>query len=47
MSRFYGILAVMGWIWAIIVFVYLYVRLRRMKERQKRGFEVVPDEKHL
>jgi hypothetical protein len=35
MSRFYGILAVMGWVWAVVVFAFLFFRLRRMKSNEK------------
>jgi len=35
MARFYGILAVIGWVWALIVFAYLFIRLGRVKSNEK------------
>jgi hypothetical protein len=32
MAHYYGILAILGWIWAMIFFVYLFVRLRRKEQ---------------
>jgi hypothetical protein len=47
MARFYGILAVLGWTWTVLFFVWLAVRLRRERSSQK-GFDVVQQhEKHL
>jgi hypothetical protein len=41
MARFYGILAVLGWIWFLVVIVFLIVRVRLAKNVERRGFEVV------
>jgi hypothetical protein len=41
MAKLYGILAVIGWIWFLVVIVFLIVRVRRAKGSERRGFEVV------
>jgi hypothetical protein len=35
MAHYYGILAILGWAWALIVFTYLYLRLRSSKQNEK------------
>jgi hypothetical protein len=37
MSYFYGLLAVAGWIWLVVAFVYLFVRLRRQPEADDKN----------
>ena len=43
MSYFYGLLAVTGWVWAAIIGVFLFVKLRR-SSGAPRGFEVETSE---
>ena len=48
MARLYGILAIIGWAWAIIVAIALPMILARRNRKTQRGFDVGPThEKHL
>jgi hypothetical protein len=49
MAKFYGILSVIGWGWALIVaFVVPVLYLRKIQKSQQQGFDVSnTDEKHL
>jgi hypothetical protein len=49
MARFYGILSVIGWVWAIVVVIVLPILYwRKKQDSQQQGFEVSnSDEKHL
>ena len=40
MSYFYGLLAVAGWIWLVIVGVFLFVKLRRSTDGPSESLEV-------
>jgi hypothetical protein len=40
MSRFYGILAVMGWAWTVLVALFLIVRFRRDAARARSAVVV-------
>ena len=42
MTRIYVILSIAGWIWLVIAFTYIVIRLRR---KNPRGFDVIQNEK--
>ena len=41
MSRLYFILSVAGWVWLVIVAIFLVVRLTLVRKAPPRGFDVI------